>query len=196
MVSNPAAVVTNAAYLLFYRRRSSEPLGGPRFKEIMAKFDNEDSDHDATESSEDGATGRSGKTAPSLLTGTDDDELLPGYGGNTVRRSIEDEGPGPHQRVGARSLDMTQAWSFSSLDRQPGMDAAEADYPSDDAQFDSSGDDGGQALSEKDAEMASTGPFEDNASWDNQDVMAVPADGTREGSLDEVAEIHLEGDRA
>ncbi|GAO13887.1 uncharacterized protein UV8b_03877 [Ustilaginoidea virens] len=196
VVSNPAAVVTNAAYLLFYRRRSSEPLGGPRFKEIMAKFDNEDSDHDATESSEDGATGRSGKTAPSLLTGTDDDELLPGYGGNTVRRSIEDEGPGPHQRVGARSLDMTQAWSFSSLDRQPGMDAAEADYPSDDAQFDSSGDDGGQALSEKDAEMASTGPFEDNASWDNQDVMAVPADGTREGSLDEVAEIHLEGDRA
>ena len=37
-VSNTSSVVSAAAYLLFYRRRSSEPLGGPRFHQIEAKF--------------------------------------------------------------------------------------------------------------------------------------------------------------
>ncbi|KAF8423548.1 hypothetical protein EV426DRAFT_667350 [Tirmania nivea] len=34
-VGNPTAVVTNAAYLLFYRRRSNKPLGGPVFEKIL-----------------------------------------------------------------------------------------------------------------------------------------------------------------
>lgn len=38
-VSDPSVVVTSAAYLLFYRRRSKVPLGGPRFSEIFQKFD-------------------------------------------------------------------------------------------------------------------------------------------------------------
>jgi ubiquitin carboxyl-terminal hydrolase 4/11/15 len=33
-------VISSAAYLLFYRRRSEKPLGGPRFEEIVASFDN------------------------------------------------------------------------------------------------------------------------------------------------------------
>jgi len=39
-------MVTPAAYLLFYRRRSSVPLGGPRFQSIMDKFDNASSGDD------------------------------------------------------------------------------------------------------------------------------------------------------
>lgn len=38
LVNNTDSVVSAAAYLLFYRRRSSEPLGGPRFQRIEAKF--------------------------------------------------------------------------------------------------------------------------------------------------------------
>jgi ubiquitin carboxyl-terminal hydrolase 4/11 len=40
------------AYLLFYRRRSDSPLGGPRFKEIIEAFDNSGSDDDAADSGE------------------------------------------------------------------------------------------------------------------------------------------------
>ncbi|KAI9731265.1 MAG: CSN-associated deubiquitinating enzyme Ubp12 [Claussenomyces sp. TS43310] len=33
-------IVSSGAYLLFYRRRSDVPLGGPRFKEIVERYDN------------------------------------------------------------------------------------------------------------------------------------------------------------
>ncbi|KAK4230885.1 UCH-domain-containing protein [Podospora fimiseda] len=36
---DPQKVVSSAAYLLFYRRRSEVPLGGPRFQEIFDKYD-------------------------------------------------------------------------------------------------------------------------------------------------------------
>lgn len=47
-------VVTSSAYLLFYRRRSEVPLGGPRFQQIFNDFDNnsESSEDDTTESGE------------------------------------------------------------------------------------------------------------------------------------------------
>ncbi|KAK1731256.1 ubiquitin carboxyl-terminal hydrolase [Colletotrichum acutatum] len=53
--TSPESVVTRAAYLLFYRRRSEGPLGGPRFKEIFDKFDKdgEDDDEEDTDSGED-----------------------------------------------------------------------------------------------------------------------------------------------
>lgn len=44
--ANPAAVVTSAAYLLFYRRRSSKPLGGPGFERIVAAIENAGSDEE------------------------------------------------------------------------------------------------------------------------------------------------------
>jgi ubiquitin carboxyl-terminal hydrolase 4/11/15 len=54
-VSDPSVVVTSAAYLLFYRRRSKVPLGGPRFSEIFQKFDrpNQSGDDSDTEIGED-----------------------------------------------------------------------------------------------------------------------------------------------
>ncbi|TDZ37179.1 putative ubiquitin carboxyl-terminal hydrolase 12 [Colletotrichum spinosum] len=46
--------VTRSAYLLFYRRRSDQPLGGPRFKEIFDKYDKGPEDgSDPEESGED-----------------------------------------------------------------------------------------------------------------------------------------------
>ncbi|KAK0389430.1 hypothetical protein NLU13_3005 [Sarocladium strictum] len=49
-VKDPSSVVTSAAYLLFYRRRSSKPLGGPRFAKIFEQFDHVD---DADEGEDD-----------------------------------------------------------------------------------------------------------------------------------------------
>jgi ubiquitin carboxyl-terminal hydrolase 4/11/15 len=37
---DPSRVVSQSAYLLFYRRRSDVPLGGPRFQQILSDFDN------------------------------------------------------------------------------------------------------------------------------------------------------------
>jgi ubiquitin carboxyl-terminal hydrolase 4/11/15 len=37
---DPSRVVSQSAYLLFYRRRSDVPLGGPRFQQILQDFDN------------------------------------------------------------------------------------------------------------------------------------------------------------
>ncbi len=54
-VGDPAKVVTAAAYLLFYRRRSQVPLGGPRFREIVDRCNNGDSsDDDLDDMSESG----------------------------------------------------------------------------------------------------------------------------------------------
>ncbi|KAG9230957.1 hypothetical protein BJ875DRAFT_135688 [Amylocarpus encephaloides] len=39
-IKDPQSVVTQSAYLLFYRRRSGVPLGGPKFKQIFETFDN------------------------------------------------------------------------------------------------------------------------------------------------------------
>ncbi|KAF3021131.1 CSN-associated deubiquitinating enzyme Ubp12 [Neopestalotiopsis sp. 37M] len=50
--ANPDKIVDVTAYLLFYRRRSDSPLGGPRFKEIIEAFDNSGSDDDAADSGE------------------------------------------------------------------------------------------------------------------------------------------------
>lgn len=47
-------IVSSGAYLLFYRRRSDVPLGGPRFKEIVDRYNNPpESSEEDTESGED-----------------------------------------------------------------------------------------------------------------------------------------------
>ncbi|KIH92949.1 ubiquitin carboxyl-terminal hydrolase 4/11/15 [Sporothrix brasiliensis 5110] len=64
-VNDSSRVVSAAAYLLFYRRRSNVPLGGPRFIKIDEKFAQEmaTSDDDASESGE----GRRLGTGSSLI---------------------------------------------------------------------------------------------------------------------------------
>jgi ubiquitin carboxyl-terminal hydrolase 4/11/15 len=66
-------MVAPAAYLLFYRRRSSVPLGGPHFQEIIERFDNQSSngDEDLAGSGEDQRLGAdsSHRGSSSALTG-------------------------------------------------------------------------------------------------------------------------------
>ncbi|TWU76782.1 CSN-associated deubiquitinating enzyme Ubp12 [Metarhizium rileyi] len=193
VVSNPTSVITSAAYLLFYRRRSSGPLGGPRFKDIFDKFNEETvhSDNETTGSGEEVTTQGSTKTTVTALTGLDDEDELPLYGGNTIHRSIEDD-----DAAKFRGLDMTQGWSFNGLNGNTRNGTGDADCASDDAQFNSSDDDRGKALSEQDTDMTCAAPFEDGALWDDGDVISVPADETGEAASEEVAEIHLEGNKA
>ncbi|KAF9875602.1 ubiquitin carboxyl-terminal hydrolase [Colletotrichum karsti] len=87
---SPESVITRAAYLLFYRRRSDGPLGGPRFKEIFDKFDKggEDDEEEDTDSGEDQRlVGGSSLTGSSRL-GTGAEATLPrgnrGLGSSTM----------------------------------------------------------------------------------------------------------------
>ncbi|RYP90467.1 hypothetical protein DL770_003440 [Monosporascus sp. CRB-9-2] len=45
-------IVDSSAYLLFYRRRSDVPLGGPRLREILERFNGESSDTELPDSGE------------------------------------------------------------------------------------------------------------------------------------------------
>ncbi|KAG6008576.1 hypothetical protein E4U21_004216 [Claviceps maximensis] len=205
-VSDPKSVVTSAAYLLFYRRRSSGPLGGPKFREMFEKYDAEHSDNETGESFKDRP--HHVRTSVTRLAGLDDDEeedeeeeyqdRPPAYNGNTIRRSIEEDGH--YETAESKSLDMTQGWSFTHLGEKLESGSGEADCGSDDAQFNSSGDDRDRDMSEQDTDLASVGPsepeHEHSTSLDNkQDVLSVPADGAGTVSSDPVAEIHLEGDK-
>ena len=67
----PSKVVTSAAYLLFYRRRSEVPLGGPRFQAIFEKFDQASENPSADEAGEGQRLGKgsSRSGSPSASTG-------------------------------------------------------------------------------------------------------------------------------
>ncbi|PNY22306.1 Ubiquitin carboxyl-terminal hydrolase 12 [Tolypocladium capitatum] len=197
VVSDPASVVTSAAYLLFYRRRSRSHLGGPRFAEIFDKYEKESSqsESDNTEPGEDGRG--STETAVEEPAGPEDEELPP-YDGS-IRRSIEDDGgdmASNYQPLGSKSLNMTQGWTFNGLDGSGAEGSTAGDCGSDDAQFDSSGDDGGGEVFEMDTDMASAVAGEDGANWEEHGVLSVPAQAGSDGESDDVAEIHLEGDRS
>lgn len=71
---DPERVVGPGAYLLFYRRRSEIPLGGPRFQEIFDRFDNQTTaDEDMSDSGEGQrlGLGSSLRGSPSALIGAD-----------------------------------------------------------------------------------------------------------------------------
>lgn len=71
MIKDAKRVVSSSAYLLFYRRRSDVPLGGPRFQEIFNRYDNPNDASDDDESGEDqGLAGNSSHHGSSrALTG-------------------------------------------------------------------------------------------------------------------------------
>ncbi|OIW34047.1 UCH-domain-containing protein [Coniochaeta ligniaria NRRL 30616] len=50
--NNVSKIVTSAAYLLFYRRRSDVPLGGPKFQEIFERYDNQTQETEDSDSGE------------------------------------------------------------------------------------------------------------------------------------------------
>ena len=71
---DPSKIITPAAYLLFYRRRSEAPLGGPRFQEIFNRFDQGRSPAGANDEDDSGEGQRLGlgsslRGSPSASTG-------------------------------------------------------------------------------------------------------------------------------
>lgn len=210
-VSDPSSVVTSAAYLLFYRRRTRGHLGGPRFAQIFEKYNTDTSGDDEAESGDGDDSPNRGSplkvgathtTIKSLSDGHDGD--LPPY--EEAIRSIEDEGLGAssnYQVAGPKSLDMTQGWSFSGLDGSGAEGSTAAEYASDDAQFDSSGDERGGSrgdLFEADTHMASASSANGYVDAEapspagaHEDVLTVPTGPPSGDDEDEVAEIHLEG---
>ncbi|RFU29961.1 hypothetical protein B7463_g6357, partial [Scytalidium lignicola] len=96
-------VVGPSAYLLFYRRRSDVPLGGPKFKEVLEEYDNpsepEQEDEDDTEAAESGEDQSLGVDSSlhgssSALTGVGaaHPRLGPGLDSSTVSSSqLDDE---------------------------------------------------------------------------------------------------------
>ncbi len=65
-------VVGSSAYLLFYRRRSDIPLGGPRFQEIFDRYERQTTTDDDMQDSGEGqrlGQGSSLRGSPSALTG-------------------------------------------------------------------------------------------------------------------------------
>lgn len=82
-VKDPSLMVNPAAYLLFYRRRSITPLGGPRFTEVAEKYrameEAPSSDDDDSESGEGRRLG-----ADSSQTGSS--SALPGVGRGVVQQ--------------------------------------------------------------------------------------------------------------
>ncbi|UKZ54970.1 hypothetical protein TrVGV298_008785 [Trichoderma virens] len=214
-VSDPSSVVTSAAYLLFYRRRTSggSHLGGPQYAQIFEKYNTDTTAEDEGESADDDSLGRGtplkvGVTHTTIKSLSDSqDGALPPY--EEAIRSIEDEGlgaPSNYQAAGPKSLDMTQSWSFSGLDNSGAEGSTAAEYPSDDAQFESSGDERSGSkgdLFEADAHMTSAGSangFVDGEAPSpadaHDDVLTVPTGPPSGDDEDEVAEIHLEGDNA
>lgn len=149
--ASPSSIVDSSAYLLFYRRRSAVPLGGPRFQVIVEGYDNPRSNDDDAGDAGEGrrlGEGSSQTGSPSAFqeqeagathqqTGTAGGS---GLYDQSVQPSIESD----------EAIDMTDntqssflpSWSFARLDGQVanmgsplGSGAA-----SDEAQLDSSGD--------------------------------------------------------
>lgn len=84
-------MISGAAYLLFYRRRSESPLGGPRFKEIIERFDNPNapSEDESTGSGEGQRLGAdsSHRGSSSALTGVEATRLR-GSGSGTGATAV------------------------------------------------------------------------------------------------------------
>ncbi|KAH6668752.1 hypothetical protein B0J14DRAFT_566408 [Halenospora varia] len=90
---DPTTAVSRAAYLLFYRRRSNLPLGGPRFEQIFRNFDKEmdPQDDDAEEDSgeEQGLVGNTYlRGSSSALTGVGAAHHRPNLGGDSEMMTV------------------------------------------------------------------------------------------------------------
>ncbi|KAK6079971.1 ubiquitin carboxyl-terminal hydrolase [Seiridium cupressi] len=194
--ANTDKIVDTSAYLLFYRRRSDVPLGGPRFKEIIDACDNTGSDEEITDAGEgqrldegSSPTGsssafqeqgpeathlrqqgtRGGRTVGSTVYETRSDDGLTRLtdatfddGNQTLRRSIEeDEGISMTENPTHTSANAFQpTWDFNLLTSQnmaqadgvPGSPLG-SDAATDEAQHDSSGDEGFSHAGDLDQDM-------------------------------------------
>lgn len=116
-------MISSAAYLLFYRRRSNSPLGGPRFKEIIDRFDSPTapSEDESTSSGEGQRLGAdsSHRGSPSALTGAGATRLL-GRGSGTGVAAARNQ-----HKVGGNYLNTVKP---SEIDNPPDYKTALEDH--------------------------------------------------------------------
>lgn len=123
-MADPQKVVSPSAYLLFYRRRSELPLGGPRFVDIVdrfnTKFNNSEDDTDSGEGQRLGQ-GSSLRGSPSALTGADRIHLPESRGlastlsgSATANDDTELPAYGPAVYLGSADHDTEMNWSHQS----------------------------------------------------------------------------------
>lgn len=140
--TSPDKIVDSSAYLLFYRRRSELPLGGPRFKEIIENLDHPAAGEEIDEAGEGQRLGEGSSQTGSpsafqeqeaavthrrrlgtggnggVVTDTQSDDDLPSlsrinFDSQAVQPSIEDEGIDVTDKPTHTSL--TSDWNFDSL---------------------------------------------------------------------------------
>ncbi|KAK8048654.1 ubiquitin specific peptidase 11 [Apiospora phragmitis] len=140
--TSPDKIVESSAYLLFYRRRSELPLGGPRFKEIIDNLDHPAAGEEMDEAGEGQRLGEGSSPTGSpsafqeqeaaaipqrrlgtggnggLTNGTQSDDDLPSlskinFDSQGVQPSIEDEGIDVTDKPTHTSL--ASDWNFDSL---------------------------------------------------------------------------------
>ncbi|KAL7918893.1 hypothetical protein ACQKWADRAFT_302851 [Trichoderma austrokoningii] len=200
-VSDPSSMVTSAAYLLFYRRRTHGHLGGPRFGQIFEKYKSETSGDDGSNSSEEdnsirGSPSKAGVAHTTIRSLSDShDGRVPPY--EEAIRSIEDETSNSFQLTGLSTVDAISGnWSFKNID------ASGVEGSSDEAQCTTSGDERGSLGDlEADTHMTSASSIKEDVTGEassppgaHEDVLTVPTGAPNSDDSDEVAEIHLEGD--
>lgn len=126
--NDPSRVVTPGAYLLFYRRRSEKPLGGPRLQEIVERYDNPDADWDSGEVQRlDADSSRNGSSS-AFQTGVEAPHPPAGLSGPLTRTrthsstitedEIHDLSDQDHDHDDANTLgSFGQQWSFKNLNQ-------------------------------------------------------------------------------
>ncbi|KAL8419539.1 hypothetical protein RB594_002665 [Gaeumannomyces avenae] len=134
-------MVTSSAYLLFYRRRSDIPLGGPRFQRINDLFNNDTHDEDMSDSGEGQRldTGSSLRGSSSALIGAEVTHPQGGRGSpsgglasETLGLSTDDEDEG----IGMASNQWGQPdWNWNQIEGGPKTTGSVA---SDEAEMNSS----------------------------------------------------------
>lgn len=215
--ADPESSITRMAYLLFYRRRSSQALGGKRFEEIATRFqqennseEDEDSDEqDMTEAGEGQRLGDGSYQNGSSRLGTGAGATRPhdrGLASNTMSTKGQDDSLPSYD--GGSSTVAGSDPIHNSIEEDEGigmMENSSAYQPAQQWSFNSIGmGDGITDGYASDDAQASDGPdllFNDQSSnadpfGDNEQdrVIAVHAGDDDDAASTEAAEIHLDDD--
>jgi len=116
--TQPKSVITPAAYLLFYRRRSSKPLGGPNYERILTQI--------AEEASQNGSSSpspSSSDSSPRSSSQSSGDGLRGGTGGSTLPLKSQD----PTGLRSASTTNLSTASTFNDSSDLPLYSFQEAD---------------------------------------------------------------------
>lgn len=125
--SNPENVITPAAYLLFYRRRSAGPLGPPELQKVVNAWRNPDSE-DAANSEGDGVSRNASPSGNGLrLDGSSRNGLSSAFGAGAAVGALRGGGSGG--TAGSLLRNGAAAGSHEEDDSPPDYDDEGFDEP-------------------------------------------------------------------